>query len=618
MHIKFFFKDCMGVISEQDLLRLFKPLKYLGGKTTAKALLYMLGLKKCNEVYDSTSHLNGNEALDALISGLGLTYSLSESDLTRIPKEGAFIIVANHPFGAAEGLIITQAISEIRPDVKVVVNFVLDRVKNISNFWFTVNPFETRKGVYNSGPNLKSVYKYLLEGHPIIVFPAGEVSTRQKDGSMSDRSWNQPIMKLVKKAHFPVVPIYFDGKNSSFFHIAGKISPAFRTMLIPRELINKKNQIIKMRIGAPISVKEQDRYDDQETYTKVLRLYCYALRLSFRRLEKTPIQMKYEYPEPLAAPAPELRVLGEIEKLRKNPETHLITTQNYTVFCSKPKKIPNIMYEIARQREITFREVGEGTNNALDKDEYDNYFYQLFIWDNSVNRLVGSYRIGVGSEIIKERNKLKGFYISTLFDINDRLLPIFNECLELGRSFIVKDYQKKMSPLFMLWKGLLSMMMQKNARYLIGAVSISGQFSALSKALTIEFLKSNYYDYDIAKHIKNKEKTRFKLIREFDRETFKLVTRSDFNCLDTFIQSIDPDFSTPVLVKQYVSLVNAETIGFNVDPLFNNCLDALMYMDIQKAPKTTLAGMIKEMENRDEIAAFLNIEPEYFKPNKKK
>lgn len=364
-----------------------------------------------------------------------------------------------------------------------------------------------------------------------------------------------------------------------------------------------------MRIGNPISVKEQDRYEDLETYSRVLRLFCYALRLSFKRLEKAPTRMKYEYPEPLAAPAPELRVLGEVEKLRKNPESCLYSSQNYTAFCAHPKKIPNIMYEIARQREITFREVGEGTNNALDKDNYDDYFHQLFIWDNIAKRLVGSYRIGIGSEIYKEQNKLKGFYISSLFDINEKLTPIFCNCLELGRSFIVKDYQKKMSPLFILWKGLLAMMKNKNVRYLIGAVSISGQFSALSKALTIDFLKSNYFDYDIAKYIKNKEKTRFKLIKEFDNEIFKLITRSDFNCLDSFIKSIDPDFSTPVLVKQYVSLVNAKTIGFNVDPMFNNCLDALMYMDIQNAPKETLAGIIKDMSNQEEMAAFLNIDP---------
>lgn len=602
----------MGVISEEDLLRLFKPIKYFGGKATAKALLYLLGLKHCNEVYDSTAHLSGREALDALIANLPLTYSLSELDLARVPKEGAFVVVSNHPFGAAEGLIITQAISSIRPDVKVLVNFMLERVQNISNFWFSVNPFETKQNLYNSKPNLKAIYSHLQEGHPIVIFPAGEVSTRQKNGIIADRTWNQPIMKLVKKVKLPIVPVYFDGQNSPYFHLAGRIHPMLRTLLIPRQLINKKNQVIKMRIGNPISVKEQDRYEDMETYCKVLRLYCYALRLSFRRLEKAPARMKFEYPEPLAAPAPELRILEEIEKLRKDPDTCLISSQDYTAFCAKPEQMPTIMYEIARQREITFREVGEGTNNALDKDVYDDYFYQLFIWDDKKNRLVGSYRIGVGAEIYREKNGLKGFYISTLFDINEKLAPIFQESLELGRSFVVKDYQKKMSPLFILWKGLLVMLMHKKARYLIGAVSISGQFSALAKALTIDFLKGNFYDYEMAKYIRNKEKTKFKLVRGFDRDTFKLVTRADFNCLDAFIKSIDPDFSTPVLVKQYVSLVNAKTIGFNVDPLFNNCLDALMYMDIQKAPKDTLAGLIKEIKNRDEIANYLNIDDSFF------
>jgi hypothetical protein len=186
--------------------------------------------------------------------------------------------------------------------------------------------------------------------------------------------------------------------------------------------------------------------------------------------------------------------------------------------------------------------------------------------------------------------------------------PLISNALELGRSFIIKDYQKKHSVLFALWKGLLLFMADRNTDYLLGAVSISGKFSTPAKALTVEFIKTNYFDHALAAHTKNKEKTTFRLIRSFDRETFRQITRGDFGILDAFIQSIDPEFATPTLVRQYTQMLNTRAVGFNVDTHFNNCLDALVYMDIRKIPKRTLLMLCKDMESnpgiRQLIASF--------------
>jgi len=601
----------MPVLTANDIIKNKFLLKF-GGRAFINMLLSLLGVSKCNKIYDKVerANLKGYDALIGIIQESGLEYECSLSDINRIPKEGAFIVVANHPFGMADGLILTKIIASVRPDVKVVANYMLDKIKTINNYWIKVNPFEKRPEVFNSARDLRTCFKIIADGHPLLIFPAGEVSTWQKGLiDCEDRSWNQPIMRFIKKAKVPVLPVYIHGSNSKWFHLLGKVHWALRSIRLPQEYLNKRNVTIPYRIGLPIPVKEQDRYENVETFSKVLRLYTYALRLSYKKLEPS-VLIPPRDPEPIAPPANPDAILSEIEQLRTDPEKNLMSISNYTVFCSKPAKMPNIMYEIARLREISFREVGEGTNKFLDTDPFDEYFYQLFVWDDHACKIVGSYRIGIGREILERHGGLGGFYISSLFDFDPKMKPMVNNTLELGRSFIISEYQKKHSTLFALWKGLLITMINTKTDYLLGAVSISGKFSEAAKALTIEFIKVNYYDHELAALTKNKERAMFRLIRTFDKETFKLVTNGDFAILDTFVQSIDPEFVTPTLIRQYISMLNTRAIGFNVDYHFNNCLDALMYLNIKTIPKKALLMLCKDLDPESKLKKMIDELPD--------
>jgi len=601
----------MPVLTANDIVK-NKFLRKIGGKAIINLLLSILGITRCNKIYDKVekANLRGYDALIAIIQESGLEYECSLSDINRIPKEGAFIVVANHPFGMAEGLILTKILASVRPDIKAIANFTLERVKIIEDYWLKVNPFENKPEMFNSVKDLRASFKAIQEGHPLLIFPAGEVSTWQK-GLMEceDRSWNQPIMKFIKKVKVPILPVYIHGSNSKLFHLLGKIHWTLRVMRLPREYLNKRHNTIKLRIGLPIPVKEQERYEDLETYSKVLRLYTYALRLSYKKLEPS-VLLPPQKPAPIVPPANPEVILSEIEQLRTDPQKNLITISNYTVFCSKPAQMPNIMHEIARLREVTFREVGEGTNKPLDADAFDEYFYQLFVWDNQAQKIVGAYRIGIGREILERQGGLGGFYISSLFDFDPKMKQMMSKSLELGRSFIISEYQKKHTTLFALWKGLLIAMMNTKTDYLLGAVSISGKFSEAAKALTIEFIKVNYFDYELAALTKNKEKTTFRLIRTFDKETFKLITNGDFAMLDTFVQSIDPEFVTPTLVRQYISMLNTRAIGFNVDLYFNNCLDALMYLNFKTIPKKALLMLCKDVNPETELRKMIDALPD--------
>ena len=260
--------------------------------------------------------------------------------------------------------------------------------------------------------------------------------------------------------------------------------------------------------------------------------------------------------------------------------------------------MPVTLNEIGRLREITFREVGEGTNNSIDVDEYDLYYHQLIIWDKENKRIVGAYRLGKGKEII-EQYGIKGFYIESLFKIKKGFEYVLNESIELGRSFIVKEYQREPMALFLLWKGILYFLLKNpDYRYLIGPVS--NKYSTLSKVLIVEFIKANFFNNELARYIE--PRTRFKVLfnQDIDKEVMLEYTESDIKKFDKFIKEVEPYYTMPVLLKKYLQQ-NAKIIGFNVDPAFNNCLDGLIILDLFDVPMETIESLTKEFEDNKEI-----------------
>jgi putative hemolysin len=306
-------------------------------------------------------------------------------------------------------------------------------------------------------------------------------------------------------------------------------------------------------------------------------------------------------PEPVIDAVPKDLLLKEIQQLKK--DYTLFNLKNYSVFCAPSRLIPNMLNEIGRLREITFREVGEGTNQSIDIDEYDLYYNQMFIWDNDEDKLVGAYRIGLGKDILAQYGK-RGFYLHSLFQIDDEFIPVLNESLELGRSFVVNEYQRKPLPLFMLWKGILYFLLKNpQYRYLIGPVSISNNYSKISKELIIKFIMANHLDWKMAMKIKPRNSYKFRSVN-LDLNILMTNMEHDIERLDKTIGDLDElNSGLPVLLKKYIKL-NAKIIGFNVDPNFNNCLDGFIVLDVFNVPKNTIESLSKEVNDGSVLEHF--------------
>jgi len=462
-------------------------------------------------------------------------------------------------------------------------NFILKKIPAIQDQIIAVNPFEDYKKTSSVSCIINTI-KYLQNGNPIGIFPAGEVSSYQSQKrKITDKDWNPVIGKIITKTKVPVLPIYFDGNNGLLFNLLGLINQKLRTAQLPNELLNKKGHVIKVRIGKVIKYNDIEAFDSNSKMLLYLRARTYALASGIEVkniIHKNIFKIKKK-PEAIIAPVNSKLIESDIAKLSAN--NLILTEKNYQVYITNFQEIPNIIKEIGRLREITFREVGEGTNKSIDLDKYDIYYKHLFIWDQDALKIVGSYRVGLGDQII-ENHGIGGFYINNLFKIKKGFSPIMAGGLELGRSFIAKEYQQKALPLFLLWKGILKFVIQNpKYRYLFGPVSISNNYSKLSKRIIVSFLKKECSDDTFADLIKAKKQ--FKFNTQNETTQILIEKENSIKSLDTIISDIEQNHAkVPVLIRQYIQM-NAKILGFNIDPKFNDCLDGFLLLDSLLMPK---------------------------------
>lgn len=584
----------MKIITTEEFAKATK-LDTLKMPGLASMLMELMKINQVNELFAQAQPKQGPEFVDAILKGCGIEVEFDERDLRHIPKEGAFIAIANHPYGGIEGLILLKMLTMVRPDAKLMANFLLKKIPNLSEYFIAVNPFENVEHS-SSISGLKNTLELLNNGTPIGIFPAGEVSTFKLDKrEITDRLWHPVVGKIIAKAKVPVIPIYFHGNNGLLFNVLSMIHPALRTAKLPSELFNKQGQTIKLRIGKPIKVEDIPDNNNSAKILNFLRAKTYALGAGLDEEKKlfSPrnlFKIK-KLPEAIVPETSADKLEQEVGLLRENYKVW--TEKNYEVYITPTSKIPCIIREIGRLREITFRDVGEGTNKATDLDEYDIYYHHLFIWDTEAKRIVGAYRIGLGDEIFYGVGK-KGFYVNELFKIKEQFTPILKKSLELGRSWIRKEYQLKPLPLFLLWKGILKFVIDNpRYRYLIGPVSISNSFSQFSKSLIVDYINRNHFDHDLAQYVKPRKK--FKVNFE-NIDTDLLMSAGDsFKGLDNLISEVEAhNMKVPVLLRQYLAL-NAHIISFNIDPKFADCLDGFLVLDLEKVPQDILEKLGKNL-----------------------
>ena len=507
---------------------------------------------------------NSNE--DALLQNIQL--KISAEDLNRIPANGSFITICNRPVGGIEEILLSKIIHSKRPDFFFLNNIFLKDMTNFHKNFIMDN-------------SLLSVGNMCAEGHGVGLFPVGNISEFQAPHNASaDSRWDKLVVKSALDANTSILPIYISIEDESIFKLLGMIHPIFITRKVISDIIANNGLKATIRIGRPLRKQHFTNFTSLGQCSRFLRAKLYSLS------SQLAVESFFETENET--------VIDEVSthkiecELAAIADTNMVLKEgDFEVYLAKAKKIPSTIVEIGRLREITFRGVGEGTNKSVDLDEFDLYYLHLFLWDTKHKKIAGAYRMGVGSYIMKTIGK-RGFYLRTLFKMKKPFDKVLENAIELGRSFIREEYQNKRLPLFLLWKSIAAFMQRTdNAKYMIGPVSISKQYSSISRSVMVRFIMQYYWDIKLAKHIKPMKEFRPKF-EGLDVDILMEGTKDSLHLMDDVLKDVDVDSKKmPVLLKKYFKQ-NAKIIGFNEDPNFNDALDGFMIVKTEELTKEYL------------------------------
>mgnify|MGYP001061995782 CR=1 FL=1 len=547
----------------------------------------LCGMTACNTIYQQISD-DGTMVsfVRQALKTLDINYTVDELAITGIPTSGPCVLIANHPYGGVEGLILFDLIARIRTDFKVMGNHLLGRLPALHSHLIAVDPFAGKNSARENIAPLRHALKSLINGELLIIFPAGEVSYRvSKKAGIVDPSWSDSVARIIRRSKAPVVPICFPGHNGPLFQWAGKIHPRLRTALLPRMLLKQRHQCKQVIIGQLIPPRNCNKLTDDHELINYLRLRTYALEGKASAYEKS-VSSALASPMPVIG-SPDTHMLqNEISALPTHQR--LVENNEFQVACATTSQIPWLLNEIGRQRELTFRQISEGTGKSCDLDQFDENYTHLFLWHKDRQEIAGAYRIGHIDHILKTSGR-NGLYTNTLFSMKPNLLAQLHNGLELGRSFVRPEYQRSFAPLYMLWKGIgRYLTLHPHYRYLLGPVSISREYSLSSQQLITTTLTEHYRINELASLVRPRTPVTFKTTLLAGLDLKQQAFLKEIDNLSVLVSDMEADGKgIPVLLRHYLNL-GGQILAFNRDPLFGDVIDGLLLVDLLKTDKKHL------------------------------
>ena len=541
-----------------------------------------------NQSYRSALEAYGRpdagNCFETMLDEWKICYDVVAGDRSLIPKDGPVLLVSNHPFGAVDSLILSDLAIKSRSDSLVLANYLLAKVPELTKYLIELDPFGGSEAKRLNVRGIRQALSHLKQGGLVGIFPAGEVASFQlREMRVAEREWSPLVIHLARQSGAGIVPVHFEGANGPVFHACGLIHPMLRTASLIRETKRSVGAAISVRIGRPIKPSElpgKGREAAKFLQKHVERLgKLSAAENRWQRgrdgERRSPSQL-----EEIAEATPLEQLANEVEGL--SADNLLVERGEWKVFLAGAHEIPNCLREIGRLREITFRGVGEGTGKALDLDRYDEWYLHLFLWNSRVKQIAGSYRFGPTEEILPKYG-LDGLYTHSLFRYRSDFFEKTGPVLEVGRSFVVEEFQRGFWSLSLLWKGIGAFLKRfPQYRYAVGPVSISSSYQMISRQLMMRFLRRKFWS---SKHSRMVKSATPPDRRDFPRFWSRAHLSKNLDTIGEVngaVSAIEHDGKgLPVLIRHYLKF-EATFLGFNVDHDFSGVIDGLIMVDMAR------------------------------------
>jgi putative hemolysin len=538
--------------------------------------------------------LNDSKSFDLwtkVLQQLNTTLFITPDDLARIPKTGPVIIVANHPHGIMDGMLLGSLMHRVRDDFKVIMNEATT-MPGLDDYLLFVSIFGPAKETARKNMQImRETLEWLRQGHAIVVFPAGEISAirHSHEKVALDNTWSTNIIRLSMRSGAVILPLFIVGQNDALFLKLGLIHPVLRTLQIGRVTNQLCGETLSIRASQPISHKLLEVLKDDVTRTDFIRAKLYAL-ISRQTQTHRVLNVGLEEVTRTCVTSEQMHTAFDILegqalfKVREN--------STYSVFVFNQQQLlelnPNyadtfsvLKNEIGRLRELTFREVGEGSGQARDLDQFDEYYHHLTLWDRQEKQLIGAYRLAFTDEIFPKYG-VQGLYTALQFDYAPQFFTHIGPAMELSRAFIIKAHQKNHLSLSTLL-GAASEMLSKSqkARTFFGAVSISNEFQSISKKLILDFLARYHGVPELSAWVKPKNPPQLATHMPCVEWQRLMNTVQDLSLLNTVVSGIEADGKgVPPLIAAYLSVMG-RFVAFDHDTGFNS-IDGLLVLDMHE------------------------------------
>lgn len=550
-------------------------------KAVGPLLDRLVGLRKMRKLYTDKglAGLDKQAFSQKLMEQLGVSVVGGAEILEKIPEQGRFIVVCNHPYGMIEGVILAHLLTQKRKDTKVMANIGLSVFQEIKDYFIFANPLKPKAAINTTA--IKQCFTHLKEDGLLVLFPAGRVSFFQLDKQrITDAQWNRLTVKLATKTDTPALPVFISGTNSVLFHRLGRVYYRFRLLMLAREMFKLAQHEIVLSAKQTIKASHLKEFGSIEQMNDVTRLHCYLN--DQRYFTPWPEDNQVARMQDIMPRVDKQAILDELAALPE--QQHLLDYRNFSVYCGYQAQLPQVVQEISRLREVTFRTLNEGSGEPQDTDKYDASYMHLFIFDRDHNEIIGAYRIGLSDVLLAkkgEKHDMSALYLSQMFHFGPDFINRREPCMEMGRSFIVEAHQNSFYGLLLLWKGIGAFVC-RNPRYrtLYGTVSLSKLYDPRSVALIEQCLVDKTDDVSA--------QSPFNGNMHPELSDFLSQHTLDLKQLSSLVQTLEDDGKDiPVLLKQYHKL-NAQFHCMGVDTNFNHTPGLLLSVHLPDAPEKLL------------------------------
>jgi putative hemolysin len=560
-------------------------------KPVAPLLDKLLGIDKLQSLYlqNNLSGLEKQTFSEKLLALLGVRILGAEGVLAKIPQTGRCIVVCNHPYGMIEGVIIAKLLTAYRTDTKIMANLGLRIFKEINDYFIFANPLQPKAPINTTA--IKQCFSHIENDGLLVIFPAGRVSFFQSEKQrITDAQWNRLAVQIAVKKKSPILPVFISGTNSALFHKMGQVYFRFRLLMLAREMFKLQQHRIDLITNNLIKPEQLGVFNGIEKMNEFVRLQCYLNDDAYL----TP-WLEDDEPTAFKDIIPTANKVLMSQELSELPEEQrLVDFKSFSVYYGYQHQVPTCVQEITRLREITFRELNEGSGEACDTDHFDATYMHLFIFDHQNEEIIGAYRIGQ-TDLLQKDGDVSKLYLSQMFNFQPNFVNQQQPCLEMGRSFIVEAHQNSFHGLLLLWKGIGAYVC-KNPRYrtLYGTVSLSKLYDPRSVAVIDEVVVTQREGVEAKSPFKG----------NLHPEAFEFLASNTLALeqLSALVEGIEADGKdVPVLLKQYYKL-GAKFHCIGIDDNFNHTPGLLLSVDLPSAPDKLLKLYLGK--NRQEYLAY--------------